>query len=58
MTTRWKIRIKFEKRDAWVGVFWDIKEYVDDIDEEITLSVCICILPFLPIIVSRTQIWS
>jgi len=45
LRTRWmlnNIRIYFEPRDIWVGVYWNK-------DCDWILSVYICILPLLPI---------
>jgi hypothetical protein len=39
---------KFEVRDIWVGVFWDITR---DPDGGQTLAIYICILPMLPFII-------
>lgn len=35
-----KVKIYFEPRDAWVGVFWDRRP---------NLTVWICVIPFVPI---------
>lgn len=38
---------KFEVRDIWIGLFWDINR---DPDGGQTLAIYICILPMLPLI--------
>lgn len=58
---RWRVRLKFEPRDVWVGFFWKVWEsrsYQDSIffsslfaRREFRLYVCL--LPTLPIVVSR-----
>lgn len=49
-----KVRITFEKRDLWVGVYWNA--WVDPQE----LRLYICIVPMLPIIVRipfRPRVW-
>ena len=59
-----KLALKFEKRDAWVGVYWnrsalfnfedktsDVKIPAMLIDSDLT-EIYICLLPFLPIKIS------
>jgi hypothetical protein len=41
----WFVRIKFEPRDAWVGLFFDTAKG----------WTYICLVPFFPIIVGRKR---
>lgn len=52
-----KVRIKFEPRDLWVGVYWDYspKSDPDDFYDYATLDIYICIVPMLPIKLSWGQ---
>ena len=43
MTVEWR----FEKRDAWVGLFWD---------RQPTLAVYVCLIPFFPILFRATAL--
>jgi hypothetical protein len=40
-TRRVKIKLKFEPRDIWIGVYWTITSNV--------LHIYVCIVPLLPI---------
>lgn len=45
---KWKLSIKFEPRDIWVGVFWDKKP--KSVHEKLRLwDVYVCLIPLLPI---------
>lgn len=55
-----KIKVKFEPRDLWVGVFWDIEEFSwpHAPSKEYSggykiLKIYICIIPCFPIIISK-----
>lgn len=39
---RWKVRIKFELRDFWIGLYWDIDMYG-------AWSIYVCPVPLFPI---------
>lgn len=58
MKRTWSIKLKFEKRDCWIGVFWDRDYDVSDVWETETLSIYICLLPCLPIILRRRDQFS
>lgn len=55
------MKIKFEPRDLWFGVFWDIKEEFNSINEQFVfkilivkyLYIYICIIPCFPIIIKK-----
>lgn len=52
-----KIKIKFEPRDAWIGVFIDVEENwftsKAEMDSKYSfLKFYVCIIPFFPIIIS------
>ena len=64
MDKRIKIKIKFEPRDVWIGLYWNIEkwakyEFVNGRDEETMtgqhhlLRLYFCIIPLFPIIVSK-----
>ena len=40
--------LKFEIRDLWIGVFWDLDR---DLNGGQTLSIYICFLPLFPLVV-------
>lgn len=54
---KWKIRAKFEKRDAWLGVFWDVCDtgYYWGVNIR-RLSIYICVIPFFPIVITRERV--
>lgn len=43
---RARVRVQFEPRDLWIGVYWDKRVLL--------LNVYVCLLPMLPI---RVQVW-
>lgn len=50
---KWKlytVNVKFEKRDLWIGVFWDIEKAMYEQGRLETLMVYVCIIPTLPVI--------
>lgn len=57
---RYSVRVKFEKRDAWIGLYWNKTYAKDPRDPEgrqstFAMRVYICLVPFLPIIVQRIR---
>lgn len=42
-----KISVKFEPRDVWIGVYWNLSKSVESSYRQ--LWVYICIVPMLPI---------
>lgn len=53
---RWKVRVKWEPRDIWIGLYWTRPaEYVGTPPHLRSRSWYICIVPCLPIIVSRIE---
>lgn len=44
-----KVRLHFEPRDCWVGVYWD--------HNDLTNEVYICVLPLLPLHISWPREW-
>ena len=45
------MRIKFEPRDLWVGIFWDRAGRITTLDtDQQQYRVYICLVPMLPII--------
>lgn len=40
--------VKFEIRDIWVGLFWDVQS---DLDGGKTLALYLCFVPLFPIII-------
>ena len=63
---KWKIAIKFEPRDFWIGVYWT--HYKPPASEFSILhmllpdefQVYICLVPFVPIVIRRmlTSAWD
>lgn len=50
------VAVKFEKRDLWLGVFWDIEEGLvlgPQAGIERVLVVYLCLIPCFPIIFRR-----
>lgn len=43
---RWFVKIKFEPRDVWIGVFWDKKPKGSKIQY---WDIYICLVPLFPI---------
>lgn len=52
----WNIKWTLDLRDVWVGVYWNRTESGSDVDETTTFQVYICLLPLLPLRISRTVI--
>ncbi len=52
---RWRVRVHFVKRDLWLGVFWDRVHPQGDQGQTLgeMLKVYVCLLPCLPVVVSR-----
>lgn len=57
--SRWKVSMKWEPRDLWIGIYWTIKEPRRG-DPRVLwwlgpryFHVFICLLPCLPIIIER-----
>ncbi len=46
-----RVRLRFERRDAWVGVYWRTERTT----RGRLLTFYVCLLPFLPIIVQIRQ---
>lgn len=42
------VYLKFEIRDFWVGIFWDLQA---DLDGGKTLAIYTCIVPLFPLII-------
>jgi hypothetical protein len=49
----WTVRLLFEPRDLWVGVYWD---RIYEVYEQ-GYDLYICLLPMLPIKVSCRKRW-
>lgn len=45
------VKLKFEPRDLWVGVYWDFERYIwnPDQTEHWWLDVYVCLIPTLPL---------
>lgn len=45
------LKIKFEKKDIWVGVYWNAGYYAENIKTKKTqfIEIYICLIPFFPI---------
>lgn len=39
--------LRFEIRDAWIGVYWNLSR---DLDGGQTLNIYVCLIPFFPVI--------
>jgi hypothetical protein len=54
---QWKVTTFFERRDAWIGVFWDRPVSYGDQGQPLVrhLKVYVCLLPFLPVLFHRTE---
>lgn len=50
------IRLKFEPRDIWIGVYWNYRRSVESRSR--WLDVYICILPLVPIHIAITWGWK
>lgn len=52
---RWRFSIRFVKQDCWIGVFWKHHHPSGDQGQDLgeMLHVYVCVLPCLPLIVSR-----
>ena len=46
------IKFRFEPRDCWIGVFWNIHQEMHPMFRSVT-TFYICLIPMLPIIVIR-----
>lgn len=51
-TFRWRylrpeVKLKFEPRDLWVGVYWNLAESIESTYKR--LDVYVCIVPTLPL---------
>lgn len=42
-----EITVKFEPRDIWIGVYWNLSKSIESAYRK--LDVYVCILPMLPI---------
>lgn len=49
-----KIKIKFEPRDIWIGVYWTTNFLWTRKESVKTVKIYICIIPCLPIILYGT----
>jgi hypothetical protein len=47
-----EIKFRFEPRDCWIGVFWNIHQEMHPMFRSVT-TFYICLIPMLPIIVIR-----
>lgn len=45
------IKLKFEKKDIWIGVYWNCGYYLSNINTQKTqwIEIYICLIPFFPI---------
>lgn len=54
---RWSVRLLWEPRDLWIGVFWE-KSPVGLVDRSV--KVYLCLVPCLPVLVTydiRLPMW-
>ena len=45
------IQIKFEKKDFWIGIYWNYGYYAENIETKKTqfIEIYICLIPLFPI---------
>lgn len=52
----WKVRIKWEPRDCWIGLYWTRRvEFMGQPPRRASRQWFICIVPCLPIVVTRWE---
>lgn len=52
---RWTFRVFFERRDVWVGVFWDRPVSYGDQGQPLVehLKIYVCLIPCVPFLAHR-----
>ena len=48
---RWSVRVLWEPRDLWIGIYWNHERHNGFITE--TLDIYVCLVPCLPIRFTR-----
>ena len=54
---RWRVRVYWEPRDCWIGVYWDRKP-THDIRKLFVWDVYICLVPCIPIRIYQELLYT